>query len=175
VFAKALRWVLKEEGGYVNDPHDQPTNFGITQRTFSKWLGQHGLEDTDIKEITREEVWQIYHDWYWKEASQMRWPIALMHFDAVVNLTRKDAGVVLQRALNTASVPLHKQMLVLDGIVGPKTLARADLLAWAPRLKHEILHERRKLYLKKVREDRNKERFLWQWGMRLEHLYEAVV
>ena len=45
LFKKALAFVLKWEGGYVNNPYDKggATNKGITQNTYNAWLKSCGL------------------------------------------------------------------------------------------------------------------------------------
>ena len=62
-FKKALKFVLKWEGGYVNNPHDKggATNKGITQNTYNTWLKSLSLAPRDVKNITQEEVEQIYY------------------------------------------------------------------------------------------------------------------
>ena len=63
LFKKALKFVLKWEGGYVNDPDDKggATNKGITQCTYNGWLKTKGLKPKDVKNITDVEVAQIYY------------------------------------------------------------------------------------------------------------------
>ena len=62
LFKKALKFVLKWEGGYVNNPNDKggATNKGITQYTYNNWLKTHGLQPRNVKFITDDEVEQIY-------------------------------------------------------------------------------------------------------------------
>lgn len=89
IFSKALKFVLKWEGGYVNDPIDRggATNKGITQRTYNKWLKAHCLPEKDVKFITNEEVEKIYFQYYWLEANchNMTDIFAVLCFDSAVN------------------------------------------------------------------------------------------
>ena len=79
-FDKALRFVLKFEGGYVNDPRDPggETNFGISKRAYP---------DLDIASLTRQAAGQIYFKDYWQAsgADKLAWPLNVIHFDTSVN------------------------------------------------------------------------------------------
>ena len=70
IYNKALKFVLKWEGGYVNDPDDKggATNKGITQGTYNGWLKSKGLQSKDVKFITSDEVAKIYYQNYWLKA-----------------------------------------------------------------------------------------------------------
>lgn len=80
-FDRCVTFVLKQEGGYVNDPHDAggETNFGISKRAYPS---------IDIKSLTREEAIEIYRDDYWKTigCEKMDWPLCLIVFDTAVNM-----------------------------------------------------------------------------------------
>jgi len=90
IFQKALSFVLKAEGGYVNDPDDKggATNKGITQNTYNGWLQSKGLSVKDVKNITTDEVAQIYYQNYWIKAgcTQMSKVFAVYAFDTAVNM-----------------------------------------------------------------------------------------
>ncbi len=90
LFKKALAFVLKWEGGYVNNPYDKggATNKGITQNTYNAWLKSCGLAQKDVKNITNEEVEQIYYKNYWLKAGcdKMSPHFALLAFDTAVNM-----------------------------------------------------------------------------------------
>lgn len=90
LFKKALEFVLKWEGGYVNNPNDKggATNKGITQYTFNAWLKSKGLPTRNIKFITDSEVYDIYYEQYWKRAGceKMSAKFAVLAFDTAVNM-----------------------------------------------------------------------------------------
>lgn len=90
LFKKALDFVLKWEGGYVNNPHDRggATNKGITQYTYNAWLKSKGLANRDVRYITQDEVEQIYYKNYWLKAGcdKMSPKFALLAFDTAVNM-----------------------------------------------------------------------------------------
>ena len=90
LFKKALNFVLKWEGGYVNNPHDKggATNCGITQYTYTNWLKSFGLSFKDVKTITKDEVEQIYYKNYWLKAGceKMSPKFAVLAFDTAVNM-----------------------------------------------------------------------------------------
>ena len=90
LFKKALKFVLKWEGGYVNNPNDKggATNKGITQYTYNNWLKTHGLQPRSVKFITDDEVEQIYYKNYWLAAGcdKMSPEFAILAFDTAVNM-----------------------------------------------------------------------------------------
>ena len=102
-FDRAFDIVVREEGGYVNDPNDPggETNFGISKRQYPA---------VDIKNLTPELAKAIYSKDYWTPAScdQLPWPLSLYVFDSAVNQGVAPACKMLQRALDT----------VQDGIIG---------------------------------------------------------
>lgn len=66
-FESALAIVLKSEGGYSNDKVDRggPSNHGVTQKTYNSWCRRNGLTTKDVKNITEQEVRDIYYNDYW--------------------------------------------------------------------------------------------------------------
>ncbi|MBS4760277.1 MAG: hypothetical protein KHX03_06230 [Clostridium sp.] len=90
LFNKALSFVLKWEGGYVNNPSDKggATNRGITQYTYNAWLKSLGLAQKDVRFISNDEVKQIYYKNYWKKAGcdRMSSKFAVLAFDTAVNM-----------------------------------------------------------------------------------------
>jgi lysozyme family protein len=89
-FEKALKFVLKWEGGYVNNPNDKggATNKGITQNTYNAWLQSKKQNLKDVRHITDEEVRQIYYNNYWLKAGcdKMSEKFAILAFDTAVNM-----------------------------------------------------------------------------------------
>ena len=115
-FEEIVQVVLEHEGGYVNDPDDPggETNFGISKRAFP---------DIDIKNLTEEDAVKIYHDKYWKPSKVEMLPERLWttYFDMAVNMGKKRACEVLQKACN------HKRKvnIKVDGRLGRNTAASA--------------------------------------------------
>lgn len=90
LFKKALSFVLKWEGGYVNNPNDKggATNKGITQETYNNWLISQGKFRKDVKFISQQEVEEIYYKNYWLKAGcdKMSKVFAVICFDTAVNM-----------------------------------------------------------------------------------------
>lgn len=90
LFKQALKFVLKWEGGYVNNPNDNggATNKGITQNTYNSWLKSQGKNTKDVRNITDSEVEQIYYKNYWLAAGcdKMNKDFAILSFDTAVNM-----------------------------------------------------------------------------------------
>lgn len=126
-----LPCTLVHEGGYVNDPDDRggETYRGISRRSNPKWRGWELLEryqplrrgdvinDPGLKEALREIYWDKYFiankfDQFNDDCK------ALVCFDFAVNGGYKVS--TLQRVLNC---PAFGNNLVVDGVVGPKTIA----------------------------------------------------
>ena len=123
-FNEIIEEVLEAEGGFVNDPDDKggATNFGVTQNSYSAYLGSKASVE-DVRNMTREEAKECYKKDFWNPAKIDRLPSNLRHiyFDMVVNMGRKNAGKIIQQAVNTKK---NQTLLEVDGIVGSGTLAQ---------------------------------------------------
>lgn len=146
-FNKAIEYVLSHEGGYVNDPTDNggETNLGISKRAYP---------NEDIKALTKERAKFLYHRDYWVRGKCDELPSELRyaHFDACVNMGVKGANKALQGALG----------VVVDGIVGSKTLAAAKGLTL-----ERYLLERMYKYCQIVRRNKSQARYIGGWSQRL--------
>jgi lysozyme family protein len=115
-FARALDLVLKEEGGFVDNPNDPggATNKGITIGTFRQWVKPGGTV-ADLKAITPQQVATVYRHQYWDAIKGDDLPAGVDYavFDFAVNSGVGRAARYLQRI---AGVPD-------DGAIGNMTLA----------------------------------------------------
>lgn len=107
-FLKCIDIILRNEGGYVNDPNDPggETNFGICKRSFP---------DVDIKSLTVDIAKDIYFNQYWTNLGfENVTPdeLALQMFDMAVNAGSKVSIKIIQVIVNVSK----------DGILGPDTL-----------------------------------------------------
>lgn len=117
-FKKAIERVLKNEGGYVNDPQDPggETNWGISKRSYPH---------LDIKNLTREEAIAIYQRDWWERYQYARIKdseLSFKVFDLAVNMGPAAAHRILQRSLHAAGY----RHVVVDGIIGPQTLSATN-------------------------------------------------
>ena len=111
-FEEIINKVLEHEGGYVNDPKDLggETKYGITKRFYP---------DVDIKNLTVEQAKEIYRKDYWDKNRVESLPQNLWHifFDMCVNMGRRTAVKILQRAANNKG-----RNIDVDGGLGPATI-----------------------------------------------------
>ena len=111
-FNEIIEQVLEHEGGYVNDPKDLggETKYGITKRFYP---------DVDIKNLTVEQAKEIYKKDYWDRNRVESLPQNLWHiyFDMCVNMGKRTAVKVLQRAANNKGKDIE-----VDGGLGPATI-----------------------------------------------------
>lgn len=113
-FEKAFEYVMMNEGGYVDDPHDSggETKYGISQRSYPH---------LDIKHLTRDQAKKIYYSDFWilgKYEDITDTNLAIKLFDLSVNMGTKQANILIQRALQSVG-----EAVIEDGIVGSITLA----------------------------------------------------
>jgi lysozyme family protein len=117
-FSQCLDVVLKEEGGYTNDPNDPggPTNFGITIADLKEWRG-HDVTPEDVKNMSKAEAQEIYRSKYWNpmQCGDLPNGIDLEVFDFGVNAGIRTAVKTLQSVIGVS----------VDGSVGPITIAAA--------------------------------------------------
>lgn len=143
-FDEALATVLFHEGygRYTNDPVDPggATRWGISLRFLQNlgdadndgWrdgdLNKDGDVDAkDIRLMTRGQAEKIYRVQFWDRYKYGRLHsgrVAGKIFDLAVNMGPYNAHKVLQRACRACE---HE--IVVDGIIGPKTIAAANSCA----------------------------------------------
>jgi hypothetical protein len=79
-FDKAVRFVLRAEGGLVEHPADPGglTKYGISKRTYPT---------LDIANLTEAEAIDIYYRDYWTAVGcdDLRYPLDIIVFDSAVN------------------------------------------------------------------------------------------
>jgi lysozyme family protein len=143
-FERALPRVLVHEGGYVNDPADPggETNRGITQRTYDAYRRRKGLPLQSVKNITSQEVADIYRTGYWDLAKCDQLPAGVSYvvFDGAVNSGVAQSIKWLQRALGVTP----------DGVIGNATLAAVQSYGDMDRLVDAIC-DRRLAFLKALK------------------------
>jgi lysozyme family protein len=177
-FEDAFKIVLGFEGGYVNDPADKggETNYGITTTTLESakikgWIPTN----VTIKNIKLDHAKTIYKKGYWDvvKADSLPDPLDLIIFDMAVNHGPNTAVKILQQSLN--SILKAGNSLVVDGIIGPKTLAAVkdvvsmDHNMWLQPnslvryLCIDVLMNRVELYTSIITNNKSQERFFKGW------------
>jgi lysozyme family protein len=115
-FEKALKRILKHEGGFVNDPLDSGgmTNLGVTKRVWEEFVG-HPVSEADMRALTPEIIAPMYKMKYWNSSYCEVLPKGLDYvvFDFAVNAGTGRSVKTLQQAIGC----------VADGVIGPKTMA----------------------------------------------------
>lgn len=109
-FQGAVKIILHQEGGYVNNPTDPggQTKFGISKRSYSH---------IDIPLLTKEQAKEIYLRDFWKplRCDSLPSEVRLSVFDTGINMGPSVAVKILQTVIRTE----------IDGIIGPKTISKA--------------------------------------------------
>lgn len=127
-FRQALTFVLKWEGGYVNDPDDPGGE--------TKWgISKHAHPELDIYNLTPEQCARIYVDDYWMPAGcdGMDFPLNVVVFDTAVNVGVNRA-VQWARGSTNADEYLDKKKAYYVGLVNSNPVMRKYLRGWLNRL-----------------------------------------
>ena len=137
-FGLALKFVLLQEGGNDDDPHDPGgrTSRGIIQREYDVY--RRGLNEPiqDVWTATDAEVADIYKTQYWNPwCDQLPTGIDYLYFDMAVNMGPAEAAKLLQRGLGVAD----------DGHIGMVTLAALNV-ANPIRLVSDVSDRKRAFY-----------------------------
>ena len=125
--------IVAREGGYVNDPDDPggATKYGVTLATLKRLgidLNHDGtVSDRDVKALTADQAVEIYVQHYFEAPRLNALPQAVQAsvFDMQVN-AGGNAIRILQELLARMGQPV-----TVDGLLGPKTIAAAQLAASA--------------------------------------------
>ena len=114
-FAKSLEFVLRSEGGYVNNPKDPggETMMGVTKNAWSTWL-KRTIMPGEMAKLTVADITPFYKALYWDKSYCNQLPTGLdyMVFDASVNMGVGQSIRLLQKSLGC----------VADGVIGPNTM-----------------------------------------------------
>jgi lysozyme family protein len=110
VFLDAVARVLRDEGGYVNNPEDPggETKFGISKRTHP---------NVDIRNLTPEQATEIYWNDFWLKPGfdKLKGDVASKVFDLSVVMGEAPAVDCLIRALRACGATLdHSKCGRLD-------------------------------------------------------------
>lgn len=115
-FEQCLAFVLKEEGGYVNDAHDPggATNFGVTKATYEQFIG-HPVSIQDMQSLTVEQITPLYRGMFWDAVHGDDLPAGVDYaiLDFAVNSGVRRAAKALQQAVGVE----------VDGDIGAGTMA----------------------------------------------------
>ena len=129
----AIGLTLEVEGNWSNHPKDPggKTLFGITIKTWRRAIWRGIVPDRGgLRSMTVGDARKIYEVMYWGVAGRdLPRGLNALVFDVEVNSGR--GGIVLQRALNTVG-PVGLSRLVVDGAIGPRTLAGVGRAGAAP-------------------------------------------
>ena len=122
---KLAPWILKWEGGFVNDPADLggATNMGVT---IGAWKscgydkdGDGDIDVDDLRLLTREDVVnRVLKPHYWD-----RWKADDIKSQSVANIL---VDWVWASGAHGIKIPQRLLGVTVDGIVGPKTLAAVN-------------------------------------------------
>lgn len=117
---KLIPFILKWEGGFVNDPDDLggATNKGITIGTFSEYRKRKGLPAPtvqELKNLSEKEWYEIFKTLYWD-----RWRADEIKNQSVANIL---VDWVWASGAHGIKRPQTILGVVPDGIVGKKTIA----------------------------------------------------
>lgn len=153
LFESAITKVLAHEGGYVNHPSDPggETKYGISKRSYP---------NVNIRELTVEQAKAIYHSDFWKTGPYEKLtygPLSEKAFDTAVNTGNKRAFQLLQQAANACGAKL-----VVDGVVGPLTLAAVNALP-GERVLEQYRIEQANFYHSLVARNPSQQVFLRGW------------
>ena len=161
-FAKSYALVKDYEGGYDNDPDDRggETYAGIARNFFPKWAGWKLIDQIKKTNRTKAEIARackadhLLQDyvsaWYrseWFDAlglGQLPQILANEIFEQAVNLGKAGNGRKVQIICNAYNRgPNGKSLfadLVVDGAIGPKTLAALKLILESKARAENIVH-----------------------------------
>jgi type VI secretion system secreted protein VgrG len=162
----AIRYMLKNEGGFVNDPKDHggATNFGITQATYSTYLGRPARVE-DVQKMKIEDAIAIYKKGYWRPAyDKLDRGVATAIFDWGVLHGPKSSQILAQQIANSLGAKL-----VVDGDIGPLSIAALNAIKPATFLKAYVVAIKG-WFSNRVIDDPSQKRFLKGWNARADRM-----
>ena len=159
---KLVPFVLKHEGGVVNDPDDAGgfTNKGITLKTFRSIYGKDKTKE-DLINITDEQWGHIFKAYYWDKFNADKiesQSIANMSVDWAYNAGVGTVAKKIQNIIGTKP----------DGIIGSSSLKLINTVQDSKELFEQIKAARIMFYKKLVEKKPTNAKFLKGWLNRTE-------
>ena len=162
-FLRAVKEVLKIEGGYVNNPNDRggETKYGISKRAYP---------NVDIKNLTLDKAKKIYYNDYWfniKLDYIDNYNIQLELFDTAVNMGQYKAQTILQESLNLLNRNERNfKDLAVDGVIGKNTILAYNKVD--KKVLYKVLNGLQFMnYVHIVERDKTQEVFFNGWMLRV--------
>ena len=120
---KLAPFILKWEGGFVNDPDDLggATNMGVTIGTYEAYCRKKGYSKPTVerlKNLTKEGWTEILKTMYWD-----RWKADEIKSQSVADIL---VDWVWASGAHGIKIPQRLLGVTVDGIVGPKTIAAVN-------------------------------------------------
>lgn len=148
---RAIKLILKHEGGYVDHPSDPggATNKGITLATFRKYVKPGGTK-ADLRALTEAQAIVVYKRQYWDRVMGDDLPSGVDYAvaDFAVNSGPSRSAKYLQAIVGVSQ----------DGVIGPATLAAVDAMDPAQIINQ--LCDNRLAFMKRARHPKTK-KLLW--------------
>lgn len=120
---KLAPWILKWEGGFVNDSDDLggATNKGVTLSTYMQYCRKKGYPIPTVerlKNLSEREWTEILKTMYWD-----RWKADQIENQSVANIV---VDWIWASGNYGIKIPQKLLGVTVDGIVGPKTIAAVN-------------------------------------------------
>lgn len=115
-FDQAIVYVLKNEGGYVNNSHDKggPTNHGITQSDYSLFKGRPVTAD-EVRDMPIADAKAIYQAKFWStKMAKLNPRVATVIMDWGVLHGTQNSRQLAQHVANLLGPNNH---LSIDGVL----------------------------------------------------------
>jgi lysozyme family protein len=166
-FNECVEATIGFEGEYSDHPNDSGgrTKYGITASTLESAKTKGWVpSNVTIKNLKLDHAKTIYKKGYWDvvKADSLPHPLDLIIFDMAVNHGVNSAIKLLQKTLNSMS----GFNLVVDGIIGQKTMTAIDKLTNTDHLRclcAHVLLNRVELYTSIIQGNKTQERFFKGW------------
>jgi lysozyme family protein len=179
IFNSAFKITMGNEGGYANNPNDNggETYAGIARNFWPNWGGWPAVDQavsTHPQNINatlaadsavQTEVQSFYKQNFWDVISLDNLnsqQLANQLFDTAVNMGTGIASRFLQQAINN----IIPGKLVVDGIVGPQTIAAANGIPLEA-LYNQVIALRKQRYLNIIKQNPSQAQFQNSWFSRL--------
>lgn len=136
-FDKMLTFVLSVEGGYTADDCGQAGNKGVRQATYDTYRTQKGLPKRNVKNITDDEVKDLYYTMFYKASGADKIQdarLALYVFDTAVNMGVAAAKKLLNECGNDADKFKNLRITKYESIAAANPQKARYLKSWKNRV-----------------------------------------